>query len=214
VKNQDFFIAREGLPFFFVGLLCTLLFCFFGLTALCCVSAFFSIYVLFFFRNPKRVAPEASNAVISPADGKVIFIGEAKEVEFTNTSMMKVSIFMSLTDVHINRMPVDGTIEKMQHRPGKFLAAWDEKATEENERQGYLIKTPKQESVVLFQVAGLVARRIVSYLKEGLTVAKGNRIGLIRFGSRCDLFLPLNYKINVTIDQKVAGGETVVAYAP
>jgi phosphatidylserine decarboxylase len=128
--------------------------------------------------------------------------------------MMKVSIFMSLTDVHINRMPVDGTIEKMQHRPGKFLAAWDEKATEENERQGYLIKTPKQESVVLFQVAGLVARRIVSYLKEGLTVAKGNRIGLIRFGSRCDLFLPLNYKINVTIDQKVAGGETVVAYAP
>lgn len=213
MKNQDFIIAREGLPFFFASLLCSFLFCFFGLTILCSISVLFSIYVLFFFRNPKRIIPEGNNAIVSAADGKVIFIGEAKEVEFTNTSMMKISVFMSLADVHINRMPVEGTIEKMQYRRGKFLAAWDEKATEENERQGYLIKTPKQETIVVFQVAGLIARRIVTYLKEGVSLTKGSRIGLIRFGSRCDIFLPLNYKINVTIDQKVYGGETVIAYA-
>lgn len=205
-------MVKEGIPFLLIGLV-AMLGCF-TVTNLWPVGIVFgllSLYVIFFFRNPERLAPIGSSLVASPADGRVIYVGPARENEFLKEETQKISIFMSLFDVHVNRVPVDGTVRNIKYYKGRFMAAFEDRASEENERNAMLLETSKGEKLVLVQVAGLVARRIICYPPVGAFILKGQRMGLIRFGSRCDLYLPKNCEILVKNGEKVLGGETILA---
>ena len=159
------------------------------------------MFVLF-FRDPVRKIPEGDNLIVAPADGKIV------ESEKTDTQIV-ISIFLSVFDVHVNRIPVTGTIERVTYRPGKFKAAFKKSASDLNERFEIEIKTDKY-NVTVHQIAGVLARRVVCRLKTGQSVEMGDRFGLIRFGSRTDLFLPASAKIDIKKGQKVRGGETVI----
>lgn len=204
----------EGVPFLAVSLLAAVGFSVGGFWTLALLFVFFSVYVIFFFRNPERLAPVGARLVAAPADGKVIFVGRASDPEFGSGEMEKISIFMSLWDVHVNRVPIDGAVKNMKYHRGRFIAAFEESASEENERNATLIETSQGLRVVLVQVAGLIARRIVCYPAVGAFLLKGQRIGLIRFGSRCDIYLPTGSKVLVKVSDKVLGGETVLAELP
>jgi phosphatidylserine decarboxylase len=204
----------EGLPFLGVCALASLGFAVGTYWTLSVLFAILSGYIVFFFRNPERLPPVGGRLVAAPADGRVIFVGQASDEEFGGGLMQKVSVFMSLWDVHINRVPIDGTVRDMKYRHGRFMAAFEERAGEENERNAILIESSKGQRVVMVQVAGLIARRIVCYPSVGVFVLKGQRIGLIRFGSRCDLYVPRDSKVLVQVGEKVLGGETVVAELP
>ena len=158
--------------------------------------------VLLFFRDPNRRVPNGENLVVSPADGKII-------VAESSNGKQIISIFMSVLDVHINRVPVTGIVERVEHKPGKFKAAFRSDALDVNERMEIEIKTDKG-NVVMHQVAGVIARRVVCRLKKGQSVKAGDRLGLIRFGSRVDLFLPPEVKLEVNIGQKVKGAKTLI----
>ena len=182
-----------------------------------------SLGVFAFFRDPERVVPQGADLIVSPADGLVTLIqqglppaelqvpdgqpGDALAAE----PMTRISIFMSVFDVHINRAPVGGTVRRVVYIPGKFLNADLDKASEENERQHILIERPDGKPIGCTQIAGLVARRIVPFIKPGDIVAAGQRVGLIRFGSRVDVYLPRGTESKVLLGQKVIGGETVLA---
>jgi phosphatidylserine decarboxylase len=211
VKNDGVPIVKEGLPFLFVALAASLAFWIGGYWPLGLFFLFVSFYIAYFFRNPERLPPIGSAMVASPADGRVIYAGLAKESEFLNEETQKISIFMNIFDVHVNRIPVDGTIRNMKYHRGRFMAASLDKASEENERNALLIETSKGQKLVLVQVAGLVARRIVCYPAVGSFVLRGQRMGLIRFGSRCDVYLPKSAEISVKVGEKVLGGETILA---
>jgi len=211
LKNEGVPIVKEGLPFLLVAILAMVGFFVGGLWPLGILFALLSAYVAFFFRNPERLPPVGEKMVASPADGRVIFVGEAEEPEFVKAPLIKISIFMSLWDVHVNRVPVDGTVRNMRYHRGRFMAAWEDRASEENERNAMLIETSDGQQVTLVQVAGLVARRIVCYPAVGSFVLRGQRMGLIRFGSRCDLYLPKDAKVNVKMGDRVLGGETILA---
>lgn len=167
--------------------------------------------ILYFFRNPERLPPIGEAMVAAPADGKVISVGRAVEPDFLKQECQRVSIFLSLFDVHVNRVPIDGTVKDMRYHRGRFMAAFEERASDENERNALLIESNSGAKVVVVQVAGLVARRIVCYPTIGIFILKGQRMGLIRFGSRTDLFLPLDAEILVKEGDRVLGGETIVA---
>ena len=149
--------------------------------------------------------------VAAPADGRITSLGPAREPEFSNEEMQKISIFMTVLDVHVNRVPVDGTIRNMKYHRGRFMAAFEERSSEENERNAVLIETGKGQHLVVVQVAGLITRRIVCYPAIGAFVLKGQRMGLIRFGSRTDIYLPKTAEILVRMGDKVLGGETILA---
>ncbi len=167
-------------------------------------------FAVYFFRDPDRI-PEMSGdeAVISPADGKVIFVGEIEEKEYLKSRGRMVSIFMSLTDVHVNRIPVNGTVGFLKYIKGEYLVAFEEKASDRNERMLIGIEN-KGQRVLFKQIAGFIARRIVCELSEGQSVTAGERFGMIKFGSRVDVFLPLNCQVKVVRNQKVTGGSTVL----
>jgi phosphatidylserine decarboxylase len=211
LKNEGVPIVKEGLPFLLIAVVAAFAFWLGGLWPLSVLFAGLSVFIAYFFRNPERLAPVGANLVCSPADGKVIFIGPAKENEFIKEEMQKVSIFMSLWNVHVNRVPIDATVKNMKHHRGQFMAAFEDRASEENERNCMLLETGKGTQLVLVQVAGLVARRIVCYPPIGSFLLKGQRFGLIRFGSRCDMYFPKNAKILVKMGDKVLGGETLLA---
>ncbi len=212
MKNEGVPIVGEGMPFFLISLGATLATWIGGWGFLSVPLAILTAYIAYFFRNPERLPPVGAATVASPADGKVIFVGDSKESEFTNEAMQKISIFMSLFDVHVNRVPVDGTVKNTKYHRGRFMAAFEDRASDENERNVLLLETNRGEKVVLAQIAGLIARRIVCYPGIGSFILKGQRLGLIRFGSRCDLYLPKNAEILVKVGEKVLGGETVVAH--
>lgn len=211
MKNEGVPIVKEGVPFLLVFLAAGVAFAIGGLWEVGIPCFLFAGYVAFFFRNPERLPPLGATILASPADGKVIFVGPAKEAEFLNEEMLKISIFMSLWDVHVNRVPIDGTVRNMKYRRGRFMAAFEERASEENERNAMLMETADGERLVVVQVAGLVARRIISYPAIGAFLLKGQRMGLIRFGSRCDVYLPMSAQASVQLGEKVLGGETVLA---
>ncbi|HFA50960.1 MAG TPA: phosphatidylserine decarboxylase family protein [Bacteroidetes bacterium] len=169
------------------------------------------LLILQFFRNPNReILIADDNLVYAPADGKVVVIEEAHEGEYFEEKRLQVSIFMSPTNVHVNRNPISGTINYFRHHPGKYLVAWHPKSSTENERTTLVIDNGKEE-VLLRQIAGAVAKRIVNYISEGDNVEQGADFGFIKFGSRVDLFLPLDAKIEVEMGQKVKGNKTVIA---
>ena len=175
------------------------------------VSFVLFLLVLQFFRNPHREIMVADdNLVYAPADGKIVVIEEAHEGEYFDDKRLQVSIFMSPTNVHVNRNPVSGTVNYFRYHPGKYLVAWHPKSSSENERTTLVIDNGEDE-VLLRQIAGAVAKRIVHYVSEGDQVHQGKDFGFIKFGSRVDLFLPLDAKIEVAMGQKVKGNKTVIA---
>ena len=169
------------------------------------------IIVLQFFRNPKRITSFGNNHVVSPVDGKVVVIEEVYEPEYFKDMRIQVSIFMSPINVHVTRYPVSGEVLFSKYHPGKYLVAWHPKSSTENERTTIVVKNESSVEVLYRQIAGALARRIVNYAKTTSTVQQGEDAGFIKFGSRVDLFLPLNTKINVKINQKVNGAEDIIA---
>ncbi len=174
-------------------------------------SLFILVMVLQFFRNPKRVVKLDFDELLSPVDGKVVVIEEVEETEYFNDKRMQVSIFMSPINVHVTRYPASGAIKYSKYHPGKYLVAWHPKSSTDNERTTVVINTPKFGEILYRQVAGALARRIVNYAEEGESVQQGEDAGFIKFGSRVDLFLPLDCAIAVKLDQKVIGAKTCIA---
>ena len=171
----------------------------------------FFILILQFFRNPKRHTQHNDTHVISPVDGKVVVIEEVEEPEYFKDKRLQVSIFMSPINVHVTRYHVGGKVVFSKYHPGKYLVAWHPKSSEENERTTVVVENQKIGKVLYRQIAGALARRIVNYAKKDMNVVQGNDAGFIKFGSRVDLFLPLDTKLKVNLDQKVKGGETIIA---
>ncbi|WP_372744770.1 phosphatidylserine decarboxylase family protein [Lutibacter sp.] len=171
----------------------------------------FYIIILQFFRNPKRNTQLNDNAVIAPVDGKVVVIEEVFEKEYFKDKRLQVSIFMSPINVHVTRYPISGKIKFSKYHPGKYLVAWHPKASEENERTTIVVENKTIGEVLYRQIAGALAKRIVNYAKPEMEVVQGTDAGFIKFGSRVDLFLPLNAKINVKLNDKVKGGEQIIA---
>ncbi len=174
------------------------------------ISLVFFILIVQFFRNPLRNTVINDNHVIAPADGKVVVIEEVEEPEYFKDKRRQVSIFMSPINVHVNRNPISGIVKYAKYHPGKYLVAWHPKSSTENERTTVVIANSKAE-VLFRQIAGALAKRIVYYVKEGQQVEQGSEMGFIKFGSRIDIYLPLSATINVQLEQKTRGGETVVA---
>jgi phosphatidylserine decarboxylase len=175
------------------------------------VSVFLLVIVAQFFRSPIRTISYDDNAIISPADGKVVVIEETEENEYFKEKRIQVSIFMSPVNVHLNRYPFSGVIKYVKYHPGLYLVAWHPKSSTENERSTIVLEHPSGVPVLLRQIAGALARRIVYYCREGQQVKQGEELGFIKFGSRVDLFLPLNTKICVNLNDKVKGGQSVIA---
>ncbi|MBL8160539.1 MAG: phosphatidylserine decarboxylase family protein [Anaerolineae bacterium] len=164
-----------------------------------------------FFRNPQRHIPNSANAVLSPADGTIVAIEPVHEGEYFQTERLKVSIYMSAFNVHLNRVPVSGRVAYTRYHPGQYLVAFHPKASELNERNSIVIERADGQAVLVRQIAGLLARRIRCYVAEGQTLQAGDELGFIKFGSRCDVFLPLDARVQVQLEQKVKGGETILA---
>ena len=171
----------------------------------------FLILILQFFRNPTRTTVINDNHIIAPVDGKVVVIEEVFEKEYFKDKRLQVSIFMSPINVHVTRYALSGVIKFSKYHPGKFLVAWHPKSSEENERTTVVIENKTYGEILYRQIAGALAKRIVNYAKEGTSVEQGSDAGFIKFGSRVDLFLPLDSKINVKLNQKVKGGIDVIA---
>ncbi|MEO6844726.1 MAG: phosphatidylserine decarboxylase family protein [Ginsengibacter sp.] len=168
------------------------------------------LFIISFFRSPKRNCTVSHHQVICPADGKVVVIEETVETEYFKDKRLQVSIFMSPANVHINRIPMSGKVEYSQYHKGKYLVAWSPKSSTENERHSVVIKSDSAE-ILVKQIAGALAKRIVNYLAVGQRVFQGNEMGFIKFGSRVDVILPVGTQLNVKLNQQVKGGITVLA---
>ncbi|MGN6531681.1 MAG: phosphatidylserine decarboxylase family protein [Ginsengibacter sp.] len=168
------------------------------------------LFIISFFRSPKRNFTVAHHQVICPADGKVVVIEEMTDLEYFKDKRLQVSIFMSPANVHINRIPMSGKVKYSQYHKGKYLVAWSPKSSTENERHSVVIKSDTAE-ILVKQIAGALAKRIVNYLKVGQKVEQGNEMGFIKFGSRVDVLLPVGTELNVKLNQQVKGGVTVLA---
>jgi phosphatidylserine decarboxylase len=205
-------IAYEGFPFIISSLVLTVLAAFFGVIWLTAVLAAISVFIICFFRNPERYFQDVDKLVICPADGKIIKIEEV-DIHGTITGRFKkISIFMNVFNVHVNRAPYDGTIAKIAYHKGKFLSANLDKASVENERNEIMICTIDGRAIWVVQIAGLIARRIVCWTREEAIIKKGERFGLIRFGSRVEVFLPSDSRIVVKLDDKVRAGQTTLGF--
>ncbi|MCP5464622.1 MAG: phosphatidylserine decarboxylase family protein [Deltaproteobacteria bacterium] len=202
--------AREGLPFIFLSLVLVLISIAIHPLATV-ITTLLLAFVLYFFRNPQRHPSQENDILISPADGKVIQVERVVEPDFLKKELLRVTIFMSPFNVHVNRFPDTGTVLGKAYHKGKFLKAFSPDASLHNERSALHIKTNSDKDVVFVQIAGWLARRIVSYPKEGDSYDRGQIFGVIRFGSRMDVYLPEDYECIVSLEQKVKAGETILA---
>lgn len=205
-------IAQPGLKFVVVAILFTGMLFYMDWGLFAGVSLAITLFVCWFFRDPDRDIPQGTNSLISPADGKVVIVEKHTECEYLPGLCTKVSVFMNVFNVHVNRIPFDGVVQKVQYNPGKFLNASFDKASIHNERNALIIKTIDGGSFAVVQIAGLIARRIVNCVKEGETVIKGNRYGMIQFGSRLDLYLPDDFNVAVSMGEKTKAGSTIIGY--
>jgi phosphatidylserine decarboxylase len=205
-------MAKEGLPFLIPVVLLAIILGLMGWTVWMSLGIFFSLFIAYFFRNPKRKIPDLQNVILSPADGRIVHVGECQEERFLKEKTLKVSIFMSLFDVHLNRTPISGKVIERNYLPGRFLVASLEKSSLLNEQNAMILEAEDRFKILLVQIAGFVARRIVCYAKAGDSMRKGEIFGLIRFGSRVDLYLPIVVKSIVRVGQHVKGGESIIGY--
>ncbi|WP_138518321.1 phosphatidylserine decarboxylase [Limnobacter alexandrii] len=203
-------IAREGWPFLAIVAILALALQSFGLTFLSVVAWILFVFVLQFFRDPPRYIPAQKNAVVSPADGRIVAV-ERVEDPYAQREALKISVFMNVFNVHSNRIPIGGEIKSVDYFPGLFVNADLDKASTQNERNAIVIHTESGATVTAVQVAGLIARRILCYVKPTETVEKGQRYGFIRFGSRVDVYLPTDSVPKVAIGDKVSASSTVLA---
>jgi phosphatidylserine decarboxylase len=205
-------IHTEGYKFLVIATFITIVLMVFS-SFLGTIGLLLTVWVYYFFRDPERVIIEDDNYLVSPADGEVIKVEEVdgpKEVGLENKKFKKISIFMNVFDCHVNRTPCAGTVEDILYKPGKFLNASFDKASEDNERNYYKIKDTSGNNIIVVQIAGLIARRIVCETNNGQTLSQGERIGMIRFGSRADVYYE-NYEPLVKVGQKAISGETLLA---
>jgi phosphatidylserine decarboxylase len=203
-------VAKEGYPFIGFAVFCTLVLALLDLHAAAVISFIATTFVVCFFRDPERFGPARHDALVSPADGKVIRIEKVSDNPFTETEAYKISIFMNVFNVHVNRIPCRGRVEKVVYKPGKFYSADSAQGGLENEYCATIISTPQGKPLAFVQIAGLIARRIVCWLEPGDELMRGSRFGLIRFGSRVDLYLPLETEVLIKEGDKVRAGETVL----
>ena len=206
--------AKEGIPFIAVPAGVTLLTGWLGWPIIAGVGVIATLFSAWFFRNPARVVPEGPKLVVAPGDGKVIAVEEEFEPRYLKERSIRLTIFLNVFDVHINRMPCDGVIEDVQYQPGLFLVASKPEATLRNEQNAVMIKTRGDMKVLCVQVAGLIARRIVCWVSPRDRAIRGERYGLIRFGSRMDTFLPMGTTLRVAVGERVKGGETILGELP
>ena len=209
LTGMSFGIAKEGIPFILFFAFCTLIFALIDFKILSILFLALTFFVLNFFRDPERYPPSDENVVVSPADGKVVEIKKVLD-PIRNIEKSRISIFMNIFNVHVNRSPVSGEIKEIKYIPGKFFNAELDKSSEKNERNLINIKSNHGDFTVV-QIAGLIARRIVCWVKKGDKVLIGQRIGMIKFGSRVDLYIPSGYEIIINKGQKVVAGLTILA---
>ena len=205
-------IHKEGYKFLAISILATFIVLFFS-KFLGSILILITVWVYYFFRDPERYSINDDNFLVSPADGLITDISEKsgpEELRLENTSFTRVSVFMNVFDCHVNRIPTSGKIEEIFYKPGKFLNASLDKASEENERNYFKVRLNNGEEIVIVQIAGLIARRIVCEVEQGQELKQGDRIGMIRFGSRADIYYE-NYEPLVKIGQKAISGETLLA---
>lgn len=210
MKNHNQPVAVEGYPFIGLFAFVTLILVLLGwgfLTFLCLCLTLFTVY---FFRNPERVVPSQADAVVAPADGKVIFVGKVNEERCFHGEAVKVSIFMSVFNVHVNRAPFTGKVVDMFYNKGQFLNASLDKASLANEQGGIVLEAANGKRLLFVQIAGLIARRIVTYPVVGDLLNKGERYGLIRFGSRVDVYFPADSEVSVRLGDRTVAGETII----
>ena len=210
MQNKNQLIVSEGYPFIILFGFITLVFALLGWVVLTLLFLFLTLFSSYFFRNPERVIPAGEDLLIAPADGKIIFVGEVQEDRYFKEQVTKVSIFMSVFNVHVNRVPCDGKVVAMYYNKGGFVNASYDKASESNEQSGILLETGSGTQILFVQIAGLIARRIVTYPVIGDLLQRGTRYGLIRFGSRVDIYLPKKANVTVTLGEHTVAGETIL----
>jgi phosphatidylserine decarboxylase len=203
-------IAKEGYPLISVGVVFTAAALVMGWFLAGAFLALLTLAVAAFFRDPDRIIPEGKGLIVAPADGKVVSISHVPDVSIMPDAETRISIFLSPLDVHINRMPVEGVIENIVYQPGKFLAAYKDEATADNERNAVHIRDASGRRLAVAQIAGVLARRIICHVKRGDKINRGDRFGLIMFGSRTDTYLPRGCHVDVAEGQRVKGGETIL----
>jgi phosphatidylserine decarboxylase len=215
VRNENTPILREGWPFIIPALIVLALLVVLHAPAwLTAIWLLLTVFVVAFFRNPERRIPPGEELIACPADGEVVVVDEVDEQRFGLGRCRRVCIFMSPFNVHVNRAPVGGRVSEVRYRPGRYYVASDAKASEHNEQCALVLETPDRRRVLVVQIAGMLARRIVTYPRPGDELVKGQRFGLIRFGSRVDLYLPFESTIDVVRGDRVFGGSTVIGRMP
>ena len=203
-------VAKAGYPLIFAGAFVTLIFALLGMTYVTIMGLVVTMGVCWFFRDPDRVVPNQPEAVVSPADGKVVSVGDADDTPFYRGRCKKISIFMSVFNVHVNRIPFSGSVKEVRYHPGKFFAANLDKASLQNEHNAVYLESEGAPALCVVQIAGLIARRIICKVQPGNEVLKGQRYGIICFGSRLDVYLPVDAKIEVAIGDKVKAGSSII----
>lgn len=209
MKNYGIPVAAEGWPFILPLAAASALLFVFGWKNAGYFLLALTLFVLFFFRDPERPIPEGEGVVVSPADGRVIVVKDVYETDYLKSKAKQISIFLSVFNVHVNRAPMAGKVVAVKYNPGRFHIASVDKASTDNEQTAMVISNEKG-SILVKQIAGLIARRIVCYAKPGDIVKTGERFGLIRFGSRVDIFLPEDSELNVKVGDRIKGGRDVI----
>ena len=207
-------VAKEGIPFIAGGSFLTLGCWVAGWVGLTCLVGSLTLFTAWFFRNPARIIPQGKNLIVSPGDGRVVAVEQEFEHRFLKEPSVRISIFLNVFNVHINRVPAAGIVENVVYTPGQFMAANLPGASANNEQNALMLKRSDGIKILCVQIAGLIARRIVCWVVPGEQVEKGERFGLIRFGSRMDVYLPHNSVLKVKIGAKVKGGSSILAELP
>ena len=214
MKEPQIPVTREGYPFIAFAGFMTLIFAVLEYELIAIIGIVLTGFVVNFFRDPERIGPNEEDAIVAPADGKVILVEKVFDEKYLQEHAYKISIFMNVFDVHVNRLPFAGEVEKIIYSPGKFYAANSVQAALENENCAVVMSTTGNFRYAVVQVAGLLARRIVCWTEKGDTLERGARYGMIRFGSRVDIFLPQQVQIEVATGKTVKAGETILGYIP
>ena len=209
-SQTAFPVAKAGYPFIFASAFATAVFALLGVVSLAVLGLLVTGFICFFFRDPDRLVPSGEGMIVSPADGKVINVEPVEQTPYFDGACTRISVFMSVFNVHVNRVPHEGTIRRVDYYPGKFFSANLDKASKENEHNALLLESHEGKPVAFVQIAGLIARRIICAVQSGDVLKRGQRFGMICFGSRLDIYLPRDTEIRVTVGDKVQAGSSIL----